>query len=255
MEKVLLSEMSWSEAEKAIAERKLVLAPLGANEVYGRHLPLGSDTIVALELSIRLARKIGAIVGPPIPVGESGTLACFPGTLSVSPEHFRQYLSDYCQAMVRHGVTHIFMVCGHLGNIPAVRAAAIEYMGQAAVGMVDVWRYLARVGREVVETDCFPEGHASEVGTSVLMALRPDLVNMAEAVRETPEKTYGDGPDCTVFRMYDRVSRSGVLGDPMKSSPEKGHKMMEIAEKRLIDVLTEFKKIDPADLGKSCFTL
>ena len=249
MQKLLLSEMSWSEAQKAISERKLALVPLGANEVYGRHLPLGSDTIVALELCMRLAKQVDAVVTPPIPVGESETLASFSGTLSVGAEQFRQYLSGYCRSLVRHGVSHIFMVCGHLGNIPGVRAAAIENMGRAAVGMVDVWRYLARVGKEVTETDCFPEGHASEVGTSVLMAVRPDLVEMSEAVKETPEKTYGDGADCMVFRMYDRVSRSGVLGDPMKSTPEKGEKMLKIAEERIVKVLTEFKKIDPSDLG------
>ena len=52
MKKVLLSEMSWYEAKEAFERTDLAIIPAGANEAYGRHLPLGSDTIVATEKGI-----------------------------------------------------------------------------------------------------------------------------------------------------------------------------------------------------------
>jgi creatinine amidohydrolase len=236
MEKVLLSEMSWVEAQEAQKKTDLAIVPLGANEVYGKHLPLGSDTIVATELAIRVANNVDAVVTPPIPIGDSGSLQDFPGTLTVSLNALTDYLKYLCQSMIRHNFKRFFMVCGHLGNIPAISTVANELHEHALFSMVDVWRYLARQGRGIVETDCFPEGHASEVGTSVLMALRPDLVNMDLATKEVPSSEWVLTPDLRHLTRYGDLSESGVLGDPMLSSPRKGEEMV----KKAVDELSEF---------------
>ena len=244
MEKVLLSEMSWVEAKEAQEKTDLAIVPLGANEVYGKHLPLGSDTIVATELAVRVATNVDAVVAPPIPIGDSGSLQDFPGTLTTSLNILTDYLRSLCQSLIRHNFNRFFMICGHLGNIPAISTVANELYDKAFFSMVDVWRYLARQGSGVVETDCFPEGHASEVGTSVLMALRPDLVNMDLATKEVPPEKWVLTPDLRHLTRFGELSESGVLGDPMLSSPQKGEEMIKKAVDEISEFAINFKRME-----------
>ncbi|MCP4625609.1 MAG: creatininase family protein [bacterium] len=244
MEKVLLSEMSWVEVQEAQKITDLAIVPLGANEVYGKHLPLGSDTIVATELAVRVATNVGAVISPPIPIGDSGSLQDFPGTLTTSLDVLTDYLRNLCQSLIRHNFKRFFMICGHLGNIPAISTVANELHEKASFAMVDVWRYLARQGRGIVETDCFPEGHASEVGTSVLMALRPDLVNMDLATKEVPSSKWALTPDLRHLTRFGDLSESGVLGDPMRSSPRKGEEMIKKAVDELSEFVINFKRME-----------
>jgi creatinine amidohydrolase len=244
MEKVLLQEMSWYEAREALKKTDLAIVPLGANEVYGKHLPLGSDTIVATELAVRVAKNVGALVTPAIPIGESNSLRDFPGTLTTSLTVFTAYLKDLCESLIQHDVRRFFIVCGHLGNIPAVSSVANDLHEKALFSMVDVWRFMARQGRGIVETDCFPEGHASEVGTSVLLALRPDLVNMDLAVKEVPPSKWVIAPDLKHLTRYAELSRSGVLGDPIRSSPQKGEEMIKKAVDELSEFVGKFKRME-----------
>ncbi|MBW1995793.1 MAG: creatininase family protein [Deltaproteobacteria bacterium] len=244
MEKVLLQEMSWYEVKQVLEVTDLAIVPLGANEVYGKHLPLGSDTIVATELAVRVAKKVGAIVTPPIAIGDSSSLRDFPGTLTTSLSVLTAYLKDCCESLIRHKFRRFFIVCGHLGNIPAVNSVASDLYEHALFSMVDVWRYMARQAKGIVETDCFPEGHASEVGTSVLLALRPDLVNMALATREVPPSKWILSPDLRHLTIFGELTESGVIGDPTRSSAQKGEEILKKAINELSEFVGKFKQMD-----------
>ena len=94
---------------KAVAERQeagaqpVVVIPSGAIEVYGPHLPLGSDSVVATAVARRVARRLGAVCTPLIPVGYSRDLMSHPGTLTVTPDAFRAYFEGICQSLVHWG--------------------------------------------------------------------------------------------------------------------------------------------------------
>jgi creatinine amidohydrolase len=80
-----IMEVSWQAFDAKRKETDLAILPLGAVEVYGPHLPLGSDAIVAERVARLVAERTGGIVMPVVPVGYSRSLADFPGTLNVSP--------------------------------------------------------------------------------------------------------------------------------------------------------------------------
>jgi len=243
--KVLLSEMSWFEVQEVLKLTDLVIIPFGANEVYGKHLPTGSDTIVAFEISLKLAQKVGVVVAPPIPIGYSHALLDFPGTISASTNVLTSLLRDYCQSLIRHGFRRFFFTCGHLGNIPSITSTAYDLYGKALFAMVDIWRFLAKESEGIVETGCFPEGHASEIGTSVLLALRPDLVRMERAVKEVPNPDFPHPPhDINLFSTIGEFTKSGVIGDPLLASAEKGRRVLEKATVSLCKFLEEFKVMD-----------
>jgi len=238
-----MSEMSWREIEFIVEETNLVIIPIGANECYGPHLPTGSDTIVALDVSIILAKRVGAVVAPPIPVGYSQALLGFPGTISISSNVLTDLLRDYCQCLIQSGFRRIFFVCGHLGNIPSITIVANELHEKAIFGMVDLWRFFAKESRGIVETKEIPEGHASEVGTSILLTLHPDLLKLEFAIKELPKSSfYKEMHDVYTFPTLREVSSSGVVGNPLKASRKKGEKILKKSLDSLTEFLQEFKK-------------
>ena len=84
---MLMKEMNYLDFQNEIIKTRAMLIPLGAFEVWGPHLPIGADSLVAEEIANRLSDKINWIVGPSVPVGYSESLY-FPkgGTIYVSPE-------------------------------------------------------------------------------------------------------------------------------------------------------------------------
>ena len=95
-------EMNMKDFMAKLKETKTVVIPAGACEVWGPHLPLGADTVMAEEVANRLADRMGWPVGPTLPVGDSA-MVWGPGTITVRPESFKMYLEDICDSLVKHG--------------------------------------------------------------------------------------------------------------------------------------------------------
>src|SRR6185436_6491222 len=98
-ENIVLSEMTWTEVDEAIKERPVALVPVGAIEAHGPHLPVSTDTLIALEMARRGAKKlkdhgVPALILPPVFYTVSDFGADFAGTLSISPETSVALLRD-----------------------------------------------------------------------------------------------------------------------------------------------------------------
>lgn len=79
-----MDQMSWSEFDQRRKETDTIIVPTGACEIYGPHLPMGADAIAAMAISERVAERTGALIAPMIPIGESNSLTCYPGTITFS---------------------------------------------------------------------------------------------------------------------------------------------------------------------------
>ena len=64
---MLMKEMNQVDFRNEIAKTRAMIIPVGAFEVWGPHLPVGADTLVAGEISNRISDRIGWVVGPSIP--------------------------------------------------------------------------------------------------------------------------------------------------------------------------------------------
>ena len=78
--------MSSSEFDEKRKTCDTVIIPVGATEVYGPHLPMGSDILVAQAVAEKVADQVNAMIGPSLEVGESYSLSKYPGTLYLRPE-------------------------------------------------------------------------------------------------------------------------------------------------------------------------
>jgi creatinine amidohydrolase/Fe(II)-dependent formamide hydrolase-like protein len=80
-----LAQAYWPEVERG--PRQLLVVPVGSLEQHGPHLPLDTDTRIAVAVARRAcAGRAGVALAPPLPVGASGEHAAFPGTLSIGSE-------------------------------------------------------------------------------------------------------------------------------------------------------------------------
>jgi creatinine amidohydrolase len=180
---------------------------------------MGTDTIVAEALAAGLAaRRHDVVVGPSLTVTASGEHAGFPGTLSVGTDATAQMMVELVRSADWSG--GVVFVNGHGGNRDAVDRAMTT---------------LDRDGRSALPWwPCIPGGdaHAGRTETSLLLALRPDLVrlDMAVAGETAPLAVIASRLRTVGVRA---IAPTGVLGDPAGATAEEGTALLE----RLVDDL------------------
>ncbi len=231
-------ELTHSKFVAAANETEVAVVVVGAVEAHGNHLPLGTDVILPEYLASRVAERTRALVLPPIPFGNSWTFETFEGTVSVKPQTLISLYRDVMESVFRHGFRYIVVINGHGGNYSSLTLAAQEATnnGERVVIIVNWWRDLAEgARRSVIETY---DGHAAEDETSEMMHVRPDLVEMSQAVSSRTLHRY-----TVVSAAYrEELYPSAVYGDPRTASPEKGHTIMEQAEEELVTLINELER-------------
>ena len=191
----------------------ILVVPLGATEQHGPHLPLGTDTAVAVAVCERVAaRRDDVVVAPALPYGSSGEHAGFAGTLSIGQEALELVVVELVRSA--EGVGGVVLASGHGGNAePLARAVAV----------------LRAEGRRVAAwSPRIPGGdaHAGRTETSLLLALDPAAVHLdrAEAGATAPlaelMPALRDGGVAA-------VSPNGVLGDPAGASAAEGEQLLD----------------------------
>lgn len=99
-----MDQMSWSEFDQRRKETDTIIVPTGACEIYGPHLPMGADAIAAMAISERVAERTGALIAPMIPIGESNSLTCYPGTITFSKSTFELIIKELFENLVKYGI-------------------------------------------------------------------------------------------------------------------------------------------------------
>ncbi|MFJ7730154.1 creatininase family protein [Neobacillus sp. NPDC097160] len=232
-----LKEMSW----KAFVERKdktnLAIIPAGAFEVYGPHLPLGSDTLVAVKIAELVAERVNSIIGPTLEVGDSSMLDDFPGTITIRPESFKSYLVDTVDSLKKWGFKDFLFINNHVGNVPVINQIAFDHRenNELRFAQIDYWRFLKTLDKGIVESGELAHGHASEAGTSVLLYLYPEIVEFEKSVNE-PAKFIEQFPEIIQYQKYGIYSESGTIGNAKLGTKEKGEQLV----KRSVDKIVQF---------------
>lgn len=196
------------------------LIPVGATEQHGPHLPIGTDTIIAAALADAAAGDL-AVVLPPIAYGASffhGTTMA--GTVAASGTETAAAALRVARACVASGVKRLLFVNGHVGNAAALWIACDEFRREfpdGRIGVMQWWELTPEIAGHA--TADAVDWHANAAETSLVMALRPELVDVdALAGADDPDRTAG-----TVFRYaLAQVSTNGVTGHPSRASAEFG---------------------------------
>lgn len=231
-----LIDMNTVDFQAAFTEPKTVIIPVGAFEVWGPHLPLGADTLMADAIANRLAKRMGWIVGPTLPVGDS-SMVWGPGTITVRPESLRMYLEDVCESLVKHGAKRFVFMSPHVGNTSIISQISWKLKAEHDVTccIFDWWRFIQPICTQnnILEHEGqMAHGHASEAGTSCFLYLYPELVKMERACK-TLNKKQNDYPDVIQFFPFADCSDTWVIGDATCASVEKGEKIVNASLDRM----------------------
>lgn len=231
--------MDWETFERAQQATDLVLIPLGAVEVYGPHLPMGADGIATSALAQRIAEQVPALIAPLIPVGYSRSLMSFPGTLTVRPSSLMAYAQDVAESFIHWGCRRVLWINGHSGNVPYLNEVSfnLEETHGVRCAQIDWWRFIQPLAKGMEAADILPHGHASEFGTSVMLHLVPEHVQMNRAVR-TPDAAPDPWPDFPRRRNYRERTTTGVVGDGTLGTADKGAEVMRRAVDRAVAFIT-----------------
>lgn len=209
---------SRTSAEVDAASFSVLLVPLGSCEQHGPHLPLDTDTRIAVAVAEAVAAtRTDVVVAPALAYGSSGEHQGFAGTLSIGSDALRAVLvelgrSAFPDPGARQPFDRLVFVNGHGGNHEALRGAVDVLVGEGRP--VSAWWPTIPGG----------DAHAGRTETSLLLALAPDVVG--------PERPVGATAPVAELLPTLRaggvaaVSREGVLGDATDASAHEGRSLL-----------------------------
>jgi creatinine amidohydrolase len=244
--------MIWDELTSAnlgkVARKTPILLPVAATEQHGPHLPLATDRMIGEHLARRLHETIPdeVLILPIVSVGCSEHHMSFPGSLTVSHETFLKLVVEILDSVAAHGFTNLIIFNAHGGNI-GIGNVAMEIFGKrhpdVNVVMMTWWTIAAEALLELTETAEGGIGHACEFETSLIMHIRPDLVQMDEIRPGYPRPTFDwtqadmlRSGKARLYRAADTSTFEGVHGDPTAASPEKGRAVEKAVLESLLTI-------------------
>jgi creatinine amidohydrolase len=231
---VLWEELTWVEIEELTKTMKMVLVPVGATEQHGPHLPLATDTLQVYEVAKRASSLTGVPVVPPLAIGLSQSHGRFPGTLWVRSETMIRFLTEVCHSLYHSGIRKFVLLNGHMYNLWVLQCVRDNVRCDFDDVQCTALNYWATAETRLLEdTPVRKHVHANFGETSQVLAIRPDLVRMDEAVDEADFPTFFD-------HRFDQISRSGVVGrNATGASPEAGAEMLATLGESLAKLLRE----------------
>jgi len=242
-DKIVLSEMSWVETKQAL-ERGVntVVFAVGSNEQHGLHLPICTDSLIGEALVYKVAKKLGkSLQAPTINVGCSEHHMAFPGIISLKPETLKGLIRDYCVSLAKHGFKNIVILPSHGGNFDAVHQVVKELRQSlrdvniiAYADLRDLLGLLVQFSAKHGIPASESGAHAGESETSMVLAIRKDLVNM-ERAKEGFVGRFEDKIDLVLSQGIKALTKIGVVGDPRKADAEKGEEYLELWAEKMVN--------------------
>ncbi|MEX2541970.1 MAG: creatininase family protein [Trueperaceae bacterium] len=250
--RVRLDEYSWPEIRDLLEQDPTVVVPVGATEQHGHHLPLQVDATLCTEVSMRAARRATdsgqtTLVAPAISVGYSPHHMDFPGSLTVSSATFTAVVTDISVSLHRHGFKRIVLVNGHGGNANLLRAAtqSLRFEQGVEISAASYWDLALDLITAWRRSPLGGINHACEMETSLMLAVRPDLVRMQHAEDVMPDAHPYRGFDLThggsvaSASAFSELTRTGAIGAPTFADGERGAELLDSIVEAVAKYLVE----------------
>ena len=237
-------EMTREEVQEALEQTDILLLPIGSLEQHGPHLPLGSDTMQAVEIAqraqLRLAEEgISVVVGPPLLFGLCSYHMDFPGTVTLQPDTMLAVIEEVCLSLYQHGFRKFAFILGHGGNWPIMQVAAQSVVSKTKDAKVVSLNWLKPMFEKYPEilTSKRPEKHSGEGETSRMLATHSELVELDRAQTyyfegaadmESADHPLLGGGIYEATRSMKASPPVGSIGDPKLATVETGEKLYEL---------------------------
>jgi creatinine amidohydrolase len=254
-----LADLRAPEVSTRMSARSILIQPLGAIEQHGPHLPFGTDLIVADAVADAVIDRFGdehdLWLLPSLAYTKSNEHAWSPGTVWLSPTTLLAVIDDVARSLALTPARRLVFLNGHGGNSSLLNVACREVRLHHG--------FMTFLLHPSVPPDHGGEGNAHELGmgihggtseTSMMLHVRPDLVDMSLAARNVPaalaDNTYVRfGGQASFGWLSNDFGPDGHIGDPTGASAELGAELFEHAIAALGATLAEVARFDLPMLG------
>ncbi|MBC7820240.1 MAG: creatininase family protein [Planctomycetaceae bacterium] len=235
---------------------KVVLVPLGSIEQHGPHCPVMVDSLLGSELAARVEATLPetVLLTPTLWLGSSDHHLTSPGTISVPSALYIEMVSHVCESLLSAGFRRVFLFLSHGGNdVPCqevIYRLGLKYRERRNFWIASAgWWSLADDVMRLPEMETERSSHACEYETSMVLALRPELVEMSAARGGRVglesrfcilDPTSGKASKVRVSLPMEHMTETGALGRPDLATPEKGQRLLDTISERVAEFVREF---------------
>ena len=228
----------------------IAVLPLSAIEQHGPHLPLGTDQFISEGLVSRtvekLSKKDKIVILPTQNIGVSPEHQSFKGTLSIDWDTAGRSWLNIGESIHRAGIKKLIMISSHGGNMEIINLVArrlrLEYKMQV---VCTHWQKLLKQSSSI-------DIHAGQFETSLMLAMRPDLVRKSEIKNFDSSQTklqksnnllgYHSSP-ANLSWLSEDLNKHGAMGDAKSASKQEGEKLIKNMVSGFLELLKEFSRM------------
>ena len=235
------------------------MLPVAATEQHGPHLPLKVDSalvdgVIAAALP-HLVAGVRALFLPTQTVGLSPEHARFAGTLTLKAETTIRLWTDIGESVAATGVKKLVLLNSHGGQVGVMDIVARDLRARLGLLVCSVnWFGLPLVGPQGEDVNALFSAHehrfgihAGEIETSMMLALAPELVDMAQAQnfastsedRARQFDILGNGKSAKLGWQMQDYNPQGAVGNAAAASADKGRAVLDAAGRALARLLGE----------------
>lgn len=249
------ADLTTAEVTHALSRDSVLVLPTGAIEPHGPHLPLSTDLVMAEAVSSEVVDRAAALghdvwLMPALGYTKSDEHANFPGTMWLEAETVLRTVVDLGRSIAATPSRRLLFVNCHGGNSALLEVACRELRRR-----FDLQTFLYAGGPRPGPTEKGFGIHAGCAETSMMLYLRPDLVDMTRAASAVPDaitqNTYvGFGKPVRFGWLSDDFSESGVIGDPTGATADEGKLLFEETVSTVVAAIAEVETFDPGRVGR-----
>ncbi|MGA1156865.1 MAG: creatininase family protein [Ilumatobacteraceae bacterium] len=251
-----LADLTGPEVLTNLSERSILIQPLGAVEQHGPHLPLSTDLVIAeatAEAAVAVASDLDVWLLPPLAYTKSNEHAWSSGTIWLSATTLLAVLDDIGRCVARTGARKLVFLNGHGGNSALAAVANRELRLAHGLMTFLVHPFVpADQGGASADGEAGAGVHGGTDETSVMLHLRPDLVDMSQAVANVPHwlqefERVRFGGSVPFGWTSDDFGPHGHIGDPTAATPELGKALFERGVDHVAQALREIDRFEFRD--------
>ena len=237
----------------------VAVVPVAATEQHGPHLPLSvdqtlADGLVASALP-HLAADLPILFLPTQQVGYSPEHTGFPGTLSLSSATVIATWVELGECVARAGVKKLLLFNTHGGQVSVMDIVARELRVRCGLIVYSCSWWNLPLGDAVNGLFSDQEHrfgvHGGEIETSMMLALRPQFVDMAQARnfnstsqdRAARYPILGNGQSAKLGWAMQDYNSAGAAGNAAAATREKGQAVIDAAGRQLALLLAELSAL------------
>jgi creatinine amidohydrolase len=254
-----------------VLEQTIAVLPVAATEQHGPHLPLNVDSalvdgVVSASL-VHLPAHVNALFLPTQTVGYSPEHVAFAGTLTLKAETLIRLWTDIGESVAATGVKKLVLLNSHGGQVGLLDVVARDLRARLGLLVYSVnWFGLPLTGPQGEDVNALFSAHehrfgihAGEIETSMMLALHPTLVDMAQAqnfastseARAQAYKILGDGKSAKLGWQMQDYNPAGAVGNAAAATADKGRAVLDAAGRALAQLLAEVHQLPLSTLVSS----